>query len=79
MVSIATCHKRSEIDKGLHEPPLYYSPHIKSPQGPVAQWIRHRPTEPGIAGSSPVGVIVVSEKHVPILNVIMFAESLHAA
>ena len=25
--------------------------------GPVAQWIRHRPTEPGIAGSSPVGVI----------------------
>ena len=27
--------------------------------GPVAQWIRHRPTEPGIAGSSPAGVIVV--------------------
>jgi hypothetical protein len=26
--------------------------------GPVAQWIRHRPTEPGIAGSSPAGVIV---------------------
>ena len=25
--------------------------------GPVAQWIRHRPTEPGIAGSSPAGVI----------------------
>ena len=25
---------------------------------PVAQWIRHRPTEPGIAGSSPAGVIV---------------------
>jgi hypothetical protein len=24
--------------------------------GPVAQWIRHRPTEPGIAGSSPAGV-----------------------
>ncbi len=23
----------------------------------VAQWIRHRPTEPGIAGSSPAGVI----------------------
>ena len=22
----------------------------------VAQWIRHRPTEPGIAGSSPAGV-----------------------
>ena len=27
-------------------------------QGPVAQWIRHRPTEPGIAGSSPGGVIL---------------------
>lgn len=27
--------------------------------GPVAQWIRHRPTEPGIAGSSPAGVIYV--------------------
>ena len=27
------------------------------PVGPVAQWIRHRPTEPGIAGSSPAGVI----------------------
>ena len=26
--------------------------------GPVAQWIRHRPTELGIAGSSPAGVIV---------------------
>ena len=26
-------------------------------RGPVAQWIRHRPTEPGIAGSSPAGVI----------------------
>ena len=25
--------------------------------GPVAQWIRHRPTEPGLAGSSPAGVI----------------------
>ena len=24
----------------------------------MAQWIRHRPTEPGIAGSSPAGVIV---------------------
>ena len=27
--------------------------------GPVAQWIRHRPTEPGIAGSSPAEVIVL--------------------
>ena len=25
--------------------------------GPVAQWIRHRPTEPGIVGSSPTGVM----------------------
>ena len=24
--------------------------------GPVAQWTRHRPTEPEIAGSSPAGV-----------------------
>jgi hypothetical protein len=30
--------------------------------GPVAQWIRHRPTEPGIAGSSPAGVIVGSDE-----------------
>ena len=29
--------------------------------GPVAQWIRHRPTEPGIAGSSPAGVILSTE------------------
>ena len=26
--------------------------------GPVAQWIRHWPTEPGIAGSSPAGVML---------------------
>ena len=25
----------------------------------MAQWIRHRPTEPGIAGSSPAGVILL--------------------
>jgi hypothetical protein len=35
-------------------------------QGPVAQWIRHRPTEPGIAGSSPAGFI--SPWHVLILS-----------
>ena len=29
-------------------------------EGPVAQWIRHRPTEPGIAGSSPAGVILAA-------------------
>ena len=27
----------------------------EEPHGAVAQWIRHRPTEPGIAGSSPAG------------------------
>ena len=32
----------------------------KGAQGPVAQWIRHRPTEPGIAGLSPAGVICAS-------------------
>ena len=32
--------------------------HNDSKQGPVAQWIRHRPTEPGIAGSSPAGVML---------------------
>ena len=26
--------------------------------GPVAQWIRHWPTEPGIAASSPAGVML---------------------
>ena len=31
--------------------------HTQAARGPVAQWIRHRPTEPGIAGSSPAGVI----------------------
>ena len=30
-------------------------------EGLVAQWIRHRPTEPGIAGSSPAEVIGVWE------------------
>jgi hypothetical protein len=30
-----------------------------SSTGLVAQWIRHRPTEPGIAGSSPAEVIVL--------------------
>ena len=28
------------------------------PGGPVAQWIRHRPTEPGIVGSSPTRIIL---------------------
>ena len=32
--------------------------HIETTSGPVAQWIRHRPTEPGIAGPSPAEVIV---------------------
>ena len=33
---------------------------LTTPSGPVAQWIRHRPSEPGIAGSSPARVIWVS-------------------
>ena len=35
--------------------------HIETTSGPVAQWIRHRPTEPGIAGSSPAGVMSVRD------------------
>ena len=41
------------------------------PRGPVAQWIRHRPTEPGIVGSSPTRIILVfqsvtvEKRHVP--------------
>ena len=34
-------------------------PEIGMSVGPVAQWIRHRPTEPGITGSSPAGVTAV--------------------
>ena len=34
---------------------------VLQPRGPVAQWIRHRPTEPGIVGSSPTGVIVLCQ------------------
>ena len=30
--------------------------------GPVAQWIRHRPTEPGIAGSSPASAICTTRR-----------------
>ena len=32
--------------------------------GPVAQWIRHRPTELGIAGSSPAGVMYCPSTHI---------------
>ena len=32
---------------------------------PVAQWIRHRPTEPGIAGSSPAGVLLPADLALP--------------
>ena len=32
-------------------------------RGPVAQWIRHRPTEPGIVGSSPTGVMCSPSLH----------------
>ena len=33
--------------------------------GPVAQWIRHRPSEPGIAGYSPAGVIAIMGRALP--------------
>ena len=33
----------------------------------MAQWIRHRPTEPGIAGSSPAGVIIAPSAAAPVL------------
>ena len=33
--------------------------HIGTINGPVAQWTRHRPTEPGIASSRPAGVMCV--------------------
>ena len=36
--------------------------------GPVAQWIRHRPTEPGIAGSSPAGVIILGRNALLLLQ-----------
>ncbi len=36
--------------------------------GPVAQWIRHRPTEPGIAGSSPAGVISATKRRRPCMS-----------
>ena len=35
---------------------------LQMASGPVAQWIRHRPTEPGIAGSSPAGVICTTRR-----------------
>ena len=36
--------------------PILHMLRLGIARGPVAQWIRHRPTEPGIAGSSPAGV-----------------------
>ena len=37
-------------------------------EGPVAQWIRHQPTEPGIAGSSPAGVMLTISPPVFLYN-----------
>ena len=42
--------------------------------GPVAQWIRHRPTEPGIAGSSPAGVIILDCGAPPTLSAMRMAQ-----
>ena len=56
-------HEFPEITRALQQRfgdeiiPKYFVMLI-SFKGPVAQWIRHRPTEPGIAGSSPAGVIL---------------------
>ena len=36
-------------------------PEIGMSVGPVAQWIRHRFAEPGIAGSCPAGVTAVPQ------------------
>ena len=46
--------------------------------GPVAQWIRHRPTEPGIAGSSPVGVICCCA-HITVASKVRFSDSFHTS
>ena len=42
---------------GLTLQQLELENHFMHLTGPVAQWIRLRPTEPGIAGSSPAGVM----------------------
>jgi hypothetical protein len=54
-----TCGKGGESAADSAQSPLAFSLKAMFDHyaiGPVAQWIRHRPTELGIAGSSPAGV-----------------------
>ena len=51
--------------------PLHKTYSIGRTSGPVAQWIRHRPTEPGIAGSSPAGVILLYIRYPPLFLITM--------
>ena len=56
--SVGKCLKRRGSGKGDGRCLGRWGLHLvrKSIEGPVAQWIRHRPMEPGIVGSSPTGV-----------------------
>ena len=58
-------HETSDLDSRLasiHVFPISWTAPVQI-SGPVAQWIRHRPTEPGIAGSSPARVKICRWKH----------------
>ena len=58
-LSLGSQNLRSAAAWGLVAfPPMTLA---RSSHGPVAQWIRHRATEPGIAGSSPAGVIAAAQ------------------
>ena len=54
---------RSHVKHGAGKRHFYDKPRTCCSEawsiGPVAQWIRHRPTEPGIAGWSPAGVMFI--------------------
>ena len=45
--------EKPALPEGAHGPERQI---YRVSEGPVAQWIRHRSTEPEIAGSSPAGV-----------------------
>ena len=53
--------RRSRVKHGARKCHVCDKPQTCCPEawfiGPVAQWIRHRPTELGIAGASPAGVM----------------------
>ena len=51
---------------GFQSTPCFFPVSWTAPlqiSGPVAQWIRHRPTEPRIAGSSPAGFKIYRWKY----------------